>query len=84
MNNTNICYLGDVRKGIEEVPDNSLDLIITSPPYLNSRDYTDIYMLELKVLELVNSHEDLRNLRKSTLRSHVQVKYSELKLYLSN
>jgi len=36
-------------------------------------------MLELKVLELVNSHEDLRNLRKSTLRSHVQVKYSELK-----
>ena len=79
VNNTNICYLGDVRKGIEEVPDNSLDLIITSPPYLNSRDYTDIYMLELKVLELVNSHEDLRNLRKSTLRSHVQVKYSELK-----
>lgn len=79
VNNTDVCILCDVRKGIEIVPDNSLDLIITSPPYLNSRDYTDIYMLELKVLELVNSYEDLRNLRKSTLRSHVQVKYSEVK-----
>ena len=35
-------------------------------------------MLELKVLELVNSHEDLQALRKSTIRSHVQVKYSDI------
>ena len=77
--NADICYFGDVRKSIENVDDDTLDLIITSPPYLNSRDYTDIYMLELKVLELVNSHEDLQKLRKSTLRSHVQVKYEEVK-----
>ena len=32
-------------------------------------------MLELKVLQLVNSHEELRELRESTLRSHVQVSY---------
>lgn len=78
IHNSEICNLGDVRKNIDKVPDNSLDLIITSPPYLNSRDYTDIYMLELKVLELVNSHEDLQALRKSTIRSHVQVKYSDI------
>lgn len=78
VNNKELCYFGDVRKSIDNVPDNTLDLIITSPPYLNSRDYTDIYMLELKVLQLVNSYEDLRKLRKSTLRSHVQVKYSEV------
>lgn len=77
--NSDICCFGDVRKNIDKVPDNSLDLIITSPPYLNSRDYTDIYMLELKVLQLVNSHEDLQNLRKNTIRSHVQVKYGEVK-----
>lgn len=75
VNNSELCHFGDVRTHIAEIPDNSLDLIITSPPYLNSRDYTDIYMLELKVLQLVNSHEDLRELRKSTLRSHVQVAY---------
>ena len=74
-----MCCYGDVRKNIERVPDGTLDLIITSPPYLNSRDYTDIYMLELKVLQLVRSHQELQMLRKSTLRSHVQVKYSEIK-----
>lgn len=79
VHNSEICYRGDVRKNIDKVPDNSLDLIITSPPYLNSRDYTDIYMLELKVLQLVKSHEDLQALRKSTIRSHVQVKYSDIK-----
>lgn len=78
VHNAKICYLGDVRKNMDKVPDNSLDLIITSPPYLNSRDYTDIYMLELKILQLVNSHEDLQALRKSTIRSHVQVKYSSI------
>ena len=78
VHNSEICYLDDVRKNIDKVPDNSLDLIITSPPYLNSRDYTDIYMLELKVLQLVNSHEELQALRKSTIRSHVQVKYSNM------
>ncbi len=76
--NSNICYLGDVRKNICYVPDGEIDLIITSPPYLNSRDYTDIYMLELKVLQLINSHEELRELRKNTLRSHVQVPYNAI------
>ena len=76
--NSEICYLGDVRKNIKQVPDGKVDLIITSPPYLNSRDYTDIYMLELKVLQLINSYEELRQLRKHTLRSHVQVPYDKI------
>ncbi|WP_235317930.1 DNA modification methylase [Porphyromonas sp. COT-052 OH4946] len=77
VHNSEICYLGDVRKHIDQVPDGKVDLIITSPPYLNSRDYTDIYMLELKVLQLINSHEELRELRKHTLRSHVQIPYDK-------
>ena len=78
VSNTSICHYGDVLSNIYQVPDNTLDLIVTSPPYLNSRDYTDIYMLELKVLQLVKSHEELRKLRRSTLRSHVQVKYDKV------
>lgn len=78
VQNSEICYLGDVRKNIQQVPDGEVDLIITSPPYLNSRDYTDIYMLELKVLRLINSYEELRELRKNTLRSHVQVPYGKV------
>lgn len=76
--NGQLCCYGDVRANIRQIEDNSIDLIITSPPYLNSRDYTDIYMLELKVLELVKNYEELRELRERTLRSHVQVRYEEL------
>ena len=78
VHNSEICYLGDVRKHLDQVPDGEVDLIITSPPYLNSRDYTDIYMLELKVLQLINSREELRELRKHTLRSHVQIPYDKI------
>lgn len=78
INNYQLCHYGDIREKIDLVPDNSIDLIITSPPYLNSRDYTDIYMLELKTLDLIKSHEELRALRKRTLRSHVQVKFETL------
>ncbi|WP_210476143.1 hypothetical protein [Pantoea ananatis] len=80
INNSDFCYLGDVRKNLSLVEDCSIDLVITSPPYLNSRDYTDIYMLELKVLDLVKNFDELRLLRKETIRSHVQVKYEELEL----
>lgn len=80
INNYELCYKGDVRENITKVNDESIDLIITSPPYLNSRDYTDIYMLELKMLGLINSYDELRALRKQTIRSHVQVKYDNLEL----
>lgn len=80
VDNYSHLHFGDVRMNILNLPDNSIDLIITSPPYLNSRDYTDIYMLELKVLNLVNNYEELKQLRKNTLRSHVQVKYGELRI----
>lgn len=80
VDNYSNLHFGDVRENILNLADDSVDLIITSPPYLNSRDYTDIYMLELKVLNLINSHEELINLRKSTVRSHVQVKHGDLEI----
>ncbi|MFX0549529.1 hypothetical protein ACOAKC_09335 [Hathewaya histolytica] len=76
--NNNYCYLGDVRKNLDrKVADNSIDLIITSPPYLNSRDYTDTYMIELRVLDYLKRDEDVRNLRKNTIRSHVQIRWNK-------
>lgn len=78
LSNNKDCYLGDVRKRLDEkVQDDSVDLVITSPPYLNSRDYTDTYMIELRVLDYLKKDEDVRNLRKSTIRSHVQVKWDK-------
>lgn len=62
---------GDSRKlfgGIEPV-----DLIVCSPPYPNSFDYTDVYNMELWMLSYLTSAQDNMSLRRSTLSSHVQV-----------
>lgn len=78
VENLRYCVHGDVRKSITQVPDGSIDLVITSPPYLNSRDYTDIYRAELWILDLVKSYEELKQLRHNTFISHVQVKHDEI------
>lgn len=80
LSNAKNCYLGDVRKKLnKKIEDNTVDLVITSPPYLNSRDYTDTYMIELRVLDYLKNDEDVRTLRKKTIRSHVQVKWQHCK-----
>jgi hypothetical protein len=63
--------LGDGRAvanhGIEA---SSIDLTLTSPPYPNNIDYSEVYKLELWLLGFVNDHEEFLQLRKSTFRSH--------------
>lgn len=49
------------------------DGVLTSPPYLNSFDYTDIYRPELLLLNRARNASELRQLRFATVRSHVQV-----------
>ena len=68
-------YLGDSRQILPQIVGNTVDLVVFSPPYLNSFDYSDIYRPELFLGEFVNSNEDLRAIRKKTLRSHVQYKW---------
>lgn len=77
--NAEFCKLGDVRKNIELIENNSIDLVITSPPYLNSRDYTDTYMLELRMLDYIKNLDEISELRSKTIRSHVQVKWDSVK-----
>lgn len=78
ISNKQFLYNKDCRSAINEfVDDNSVDLVITSPPYLNSRDYTDTYMLELKTLGFTKTANDIRALREKTLRSHVQIKWDD-------
>lgn len=80
MSNYNNCYLGDSRKLISKLDKNSIDLIITSPPYLNSRDYTDSYMVELRMLDYLDKFPSMQDYRSRAIRSHVQVKWSETEL----
>lgn len=68
----NIILFGDSRKEIRNIPE-GIDLVITSPPYLNSRDYTDIYRLELWMLGYVSTFDRERVIRENALTSHVQI-----------
>lgn len=78
VNNKERLFNQDSRTGIaNEIEDDSIDLIITSPPYLNSRDYTDTYILELKTLGFTKTREEIKELRQKTLRSHVQIKWND-------
>lgn len=63
--------LGDARK--LGLPSNTFNAIITSPPYLNRYDYSRIYALELG-LNFVKDAADLKKIRHSLLRSHIEVK----------
>jgi len=63
---------GDSRFALESV-EAPADLIVFSPPYPNSFDYTDIYNVELWVLGYLNNSKDNTKLRNETLRSHVQI-----------
>lgn len=60
-------YLGDARK--MELEDNSVDLIVTSPPYLNNIDYSKVYGLELSLLEM--NEGATKQTRNRSLRSFI-------------
>jgi len=63
---------GDARSIIKTLPEN-YKLCITSPPYLNSFDYTDIYRPELFLGKFIKTNIELRQLRYKTIRSHVEI-----------
>jgi DNA modification methylase len=63
---------GDSRELIGEI--GAADLILSSPPYPNSFDYTDVYNIELWMLGYLSSSAGNQLLRHSTLSSHVQIR----------
>lgn len=54
-------------------PTRTHELIVFSPPYPNSFDYTDVYNVELWILGYLKRGSDNTSLRKATLTSHVQL-----------
>lgn len=63
----------DARNAILDQP---VDIVISSPPYLNRHDYTRVFALEL-ALAVVETAADLIQLRYQTLRSHVEARAPE-------
>jgi len=66
---------GDARRLIASSSIEKFRLCVTSPPYLNSFDYSDIYRPELFLGGFVESNNSLTKVRLKTIRSHVQASW---------
>lgn len=69
-------FTGDARTVLSNHNVGKFKLCITSPPYLNTFDYTDIYRPELFLGQFVKNREELYDLRLRTIRSHIQAKWN--------
>lgn len=70
------CLDYDLKRGDARIltPDSGdYDVAVFSPPYPNSFDYTDVYNVELWAGGYLNSKASNIDLRRQTLRSHVQI-----------
>ncbi len=74
INNKPVIYNSDARTIIKNCNE-SFDLIVTSPPYLNTFDYTDIYRPELFLGKFILNSKSLYQLRLTTIRSHIQANW---------
>lgn len=66
-----IVHLTDSRD-LAVLEPNSVDAVITSPPYPNEKDYTRTTRLESVLLGFINSKEELRALKKNLVRSNTR------------
>lgn len=74
---------GDSREELRKLGSQTYDLVVTSPPYLNSFDYSDVYRPEMFVGRFVGTNEELRRIRLKTIRSHVQVSWEPTRRVMS-
>lgn len=75
--------LGDGRRPLSlGIEPGSVDLVLTSPPYPNAIDYSEVYKLELWLLGFVRDQEEFRRLRYSTVRSHPTIQEARIPLAL--
>ncbi len=68
-------HLGDARRMEDFLEPSSIDVVITSPPYPNEKDYTRTTRLESVLLGFVGNKQDLRCLKQGLVRSNTRSVY---------
>lgn len=69
------CVRGDARSLRSLLAPQSIDAIITSPPYPNEKDYTRTTRLESVLLGFLHNKQDLRAFKQSLIRSNTRNVY---------
>ena len=65
----------DARQADQVLAPESIDAVITSPPYPNEKDYTRTTRLESVVLGLIRDRQELRSLKQRLVRSNTRGVY---------
>ncbi|MYA10818.1 MAG: DNA methyltransferase [Gemmatimonadetes bacterium] len=65
----------DARDAEKVLPPQSIDAVITSPPYPNEKDYTRTTRLESVILGFIRHPKDLRALKRDMVRSNTRGVY---------
>ncbi len=65
----------DSREIPTSISPNSIDAVITSPPYPNEKDYTRMTRLETVILGYVTSKQELQRLKRTLVRSNTRGVY---------
>ena len=68
-------YWADARDINQYVSPNSVDAVITSPPYPNEKDYTRTTRLESVLLNFIQNKADLRSMKRDLIRSNTRNVY---------
>jgi DNA modification methylase len=68
-------YRGDARFPDSLLKANSIDAVITSPPYPNEKDYTRTTRLESVILGFIRDKQDLRSVKQELVRSNTRSVY---------
>src|SRR5439155_9417612 len=68
-------YQADSRNLLNVLEPNSIDAVITSPPYPNEKDYTRTTRLESVLLGFIRNKQDLRALKQDLVRSNTRGVY---------
>ena len=72
-----VVHRADARELSAALSDNSIDAVITSPPYPNEKDYTRTTRLESVLLGFIHNLNELRSLKKGMVRSNTRGVYKE-------
>ncbi|MCY4654404.1 MAG: DNA methyltransferase, partial [Dehalococcoidia bacterium] len=68
---------GDARSMPSPIAPNSIDSVITSPPYPNEKDYTRTTRLESVILGFIKNRYDLRSIKRGLVKSNTRGVYKD-------
>ncbi|OFV94759.1 MAG: DNA methyltransferase [Acidobacteria bacterium RIFCSPLOWO2_12_FULL_54_10] len=71
-----IVYQADSRHPLSVMGQESVDAVITSPPYPNEKEYTRTTRLESVLLGFIRTKQDLRSLKQTLIRSNTRGVYT--------